>query len=105
VRKTDKAARYGGDEFVIILPHTEKAGARTLAVKLQQALRSQLFYSNKGDVLKVTGSFGVATFPEDAASCKELIGSADKAMYRVKEMSRDGVLAAGDEHTAPGNAA
>lgn len=103
IRKTDRAARYGGDEFVIILPQTEKAGARVLATKLLEALHDYPFVSNSGDRLKVTGSFGIASFPEDAVTASELINAADEAMYRVKETGRDGVLAAGKSESGPRN--
>ena len=95
IRKIDKAARYGGDEFVIILPHTEKSGASAFALKLHSELRNKAFFSNSGDLLAVTGSFGVASFPEDAESSSELISMADEAMYLVKEAGRDGVRVAG----------
>lgn len=95
IRKTDKAARYGGDEFVIILPQTDKSGASKFALKLHSELRKRDFYSNNGNRLAVSGSFGVASFPEDAQSSSELISMADEAMYLVKESGRDGVRVAG----------
>ncbi len=94
IRKTDRAARYGGDEFVIILPQTEKAGARTLAIKIMEALHKQCFFSNCGKRLEVTGSFGVSGFPDDAETSTELISAADTAMYLVKEQGRNGVSVA-----------
>jgi diguanylate cyclase (GGDEF)-like protein len=95
IRKTDKAARYGGDEFVIILPHTEKVGAYTFASKIHKELQAHSFLSLGGALLSVTGSFGVASFPEDALCSSELISAADDAMYRVKETGRNGVQVAG----------
>jgi len=95
IRKTDKAARYGGDEFVVILPHTEKLGAYTFATKLHRELQEHSFFSLDGTPLIVTGSFGVASFPEDALCSSELISAADDAMYRVKEAGRNGVQMAG----------
>jgi diguanylate cyclase (GGDEF)-like protein len=102
IRKTDKAARYGGDEFVIILPQTEKDGALTLAVKLQNALKEQPFISNNVELMTVTGSFGVATFPDDAQNSSELINAADEAMYLVKASGRNGVRVAGSCETENG---
>ncbi len=95
IRKADKAARYGGDEFVVILPHTEKIGAVTFASKLHKELESHPFFSLDGALLTVTGSFGVASFPEDALCSSELISAADDAMYRVKAAGRNGVQEAG----------
>jgi len=94
IRKTDKAARYGGDEFVIILPHTEKSGAFAFALKLHNELNKTGFYSDDGDLLAVSGSFGVASFPADAQSSAELISKADEAMYLVKKSGRNGVRVA-----------
>lgn len=95
IRKTDKAARYGGDEFVIILPHTDRSGALKFALKLHKDLNEKVFYSNDGDRLNVSGSFGVASYPDDALSSNELISLADEAMYLVKKTGRNGVHAAG----------
>jgi len=94
IRKTDKAARYGGDEFVIILPQTEKSGAFAFALKLHSELNKKTFYSNDGAHLTVSGSFGVASFPADAHSSAELVSKADEAMYLVKKSGRNGVLVA-----------
>lgn len=94
IRKTDRAARYGGDEFVVILPQTEKTGALNFAAKLREALTTETFTNNSGERLTVTGSFGVASYPEDAQSSSELISAADEAMYRVKASGRNGVQGA-----------
>lgn len=94
IRITDKAARYGGDEFVILLPQTDKSGACNFALKLHNELNEKSFFSNNGDRLTVAGSFGVASFPDDALNSSELISRADEAMYLVKETGRNGVRAA-----------
>lgn len=94
IRKICKAARYGGDEFVIILPSTGKSGAMTLATKLCELFRSYDFRDDRGVPFKMTASFGIATFPDDADSKDKLIRQADQAMYRVKETTRDAVLSA-----------
>jgi diguanylate cyclase (GGDEF)-like protein len=95
IRKADKAARYGGDEFVVILPHTEKSGAKRFAEKLLKELRTTKFFSNSGAHLNVSGSFGVAAFPEDSTTATELISAADEAMYLAKESGRNAVSVAG----------
>lgn len=94
IRKVCKAARYGGDEFVIILPNTGKSGAMTLATKLCELFRSYDFRDDEAVPFKMTASFGIATFPDDADSKDKLIQQADQAMYRVKESTRDAVLSA-----------
>jgi diguanylate cyclase (GGDEF)-like protein len=101
-RSSDKAARYGGDEFVVLLPHTDKTGAISFARKLHRAIEAETFSANSGMSLKITGSFGVATFPDDAGTSKELISAADQAMYRAKELGRNGVCLASDNDADAG---
>lgn len=93
-RKVNLSARYGGDEFIILLPATDKAGALVMAENLRQLLRKHAFPAGDGHSLHLTASFGVATFPGDADTKHDLIMLADQAMYRVKESTRDGVLGA-----------
>lgn len=94
VRKVDSAARFGGDEFVLMLPSTSKEWGRILAERLCRILRETAFTADNGASLTVTGSFGVASYPDDAESPRELLGMADKAMYHVKETTRDAVAVA-----------
>lgn len=89
VRDCDRAARYGGDEFVIILPQTGKQQAVSMAVKLLELMRSTRFLSDDNQEIRLTASFGVATFPEDGDNRLELVRSADIAMYDAKESGRN----------------
>jgi diguanylate cyclase (GGDEF)-like protein len=91
IRSTDVAARFGGDEYVILLPSTDKAGALTMVGKLRQRLREHRFHADDGQSISVTASFGIAALPEDALSKLDLMRLADQAMYRVKGTTRDGV--------------
>lgn len=91
IRKVDMAVRYGGDEFVIVLPNTPKNGAFTLVSNLRQKIKAHSFTASKGQRISITASFGIATFPDDAQTKLDLIRLADKAMYEVKETTRDGI--------------
>ena len=95
VRSVDSAFRYGGDEFVVLLPGTKKGAAAQTAHRLRVALRSAKYLVNENLEISISASFGVATFPEDGYSVHEMIGAADEAMYRVKNTERDGVGVAG----------
>ncbi len=93
VRKVDLAARYGGDEFIILLPATDKQGALIMANHLHRKMQEHLFLSADGPGMRVTASFGIANFPADADSQEDLVRLADLAMYRAKER-RNSVCAA-----------
>jgi diguanylate cyclase (GGDEF)-like protein len=89
IRDCDRAARYGGDEFVIILPQTGKQQALSMAEKLLDLMRSTKFFSDDNQEIHITASFGVATYPPDASNRTELVRAADIAMYEAKESGRD----------------
>jgi diguanylate cyclase (GGDEF)-like protein len=93
-RKVDMACRYGGDEFVIVLPHTSKDDAFNVAKKIKNSLKKKMFLKDDGLKIKITASFGVASIPSDSEDSIGLIRLADNAMYRVKGLSRDDVLMA-----------
>ncbi len=93
-RNTDMVCRYGGDEFIILMPETSKKNALYVANKLRNAVKKQEFLVDEGIKYRLTSSFGVASFPVDAKSKDELIQMADKAMYRIKNRDRDGVAEA-----------
>jgi diguanylate cyclase (GGDEF)-like protein len=93
-RQVDTVVRYGGDEFVVVLPETGKPPACALAERVCASFRKERFLSSRGVDLALTASFGVATYPDDAATEQELLARADEAMYRVKSATRNGVKAA-----------
>lgn len=94
LRETDIATRYGGDEFVLILPETTKENAYKVAKRLRENINSTNFISSDGINVKITASYGIATYPVDATDRLELLKLADQAMYRVKETTRDGIAMA-----------
>lgn len=88
-RAVDIIARYGGDEFIVILPETDMNRAYQVAERVRQAVGKFTFLANKGLQIKVTASFGVAGFPEHAENKTDLIHLADQAMYQAKVTGRD----------------
>jgi diguanylate cyclase (GGDEF)-like protein len=85
VRETDVVCRYGGDEFVVILPHTDEEQALSVAHRLERALRGrQVDVPDVGPVAIPHFSTGVSAFPSPASSREELIRQADQALYVTK---------------------
>jgi diguanylate cyclase (GGDEF)-like protein len=95
LRSTDVPVRYGGDEFVLLLPETSKDQAVDAANRIRAEIASAGFLADASfGPVRITASLGVATFPDDAQTPEALIARADAAMYLVKQGRRDGVLAA-----------
>src|SRR3954465_11047265 len=91
LRLIDFAFRYGGDEFVVLLPQTSKDQALVVAKRLRDALRASAFCREEGLNLNVRASIGVATYPHDAHSAHDVIRQADGMMYMVKNSTRDNI--------------
>lgn len=94
LRAVDVPVRYGGDEFVVVLPETLDQAAVAVAERLRRAISQYRFLRDRGLGLHVTGSFGVATFPHDASTGEALLKAADEAMYCAKSQGRDRVVSA-----------
>jgi len=93
VRKSDLAARFGGEEFAVLLASTDGAGAGHLAEKVRAEVeKARLVYD--GAKLAVTVSVGVAVWPEDGREPSVLVAAADRALYAAKEGGRNQVMAA-----------
>ena len=95
VRESDILARYGGDEFVVVLPETPASGALVIAERLRRAIEEHRFLEAQGISARISASFGIATYPDHALSPEGLIQKADQAMYRVKEREKNGIEVAG----------
>ena len=95
LRLIDYAFRYGGDEFVILLPQTGKEQALVVAKRLREALRTNTFCHEEKLNLRVRASMGLATFPHDAKTPQDVIRQADEMMYMVKNTTRDNIGIAG----------
>jgi diguanylate cyclase (GGDEF)-like protein len=91
LRLIDFAFRYGGDEFVVLLPQTGKDSAINVARRLQDSLRASVFCKEEGLNLNVRASMGMATFPHDAKTPHDIIRQADEMMYLVKNTTRDNI--------------
>lgn len=84
VRKTDFIARYGGDEFAVILPETNEAAAEQIASRMNRELEKHPFILSPGIDIHLGASIGFAAFPGNGVSSQQLIESADRALYRKK---------------------
>ncbi|MDB4988218.1 MAG: diguanylate cyclase [Myxococcaceae bacterium] len=98
VRQLDIPVRYGGEEFAILLPATDRAGAKIAAERLRKQLEKQEMMVGGGRAINVTASFGVATMdpkfqPDDAA---HLVKAADECVYAAKHAGRNRVVAHGE---------
>jgi len=91
VRESDILARYGGDEFVVVLPETPPGGALVIAERLRRAIEEHAFLGSQGLEARISASFGIASYPDHALTPEGLIQKADQAMYRVKERDKNGI--------------
>ena len=93
-RETDVVARFGGDEFALVLPETGGEGAFAVGERVRERVAAHRFLAGDGLDIHLTVSVGVATLPDVAASSEALMQAADTAMYRVKESGKNGIQAA-----------
>lgn len=90
------AVAYGGDEFVVVLPGADKSYAAIVAENIRNTIRSSVFLTAWGHQVRITASFGISSFPDDADDYTELLAVADKAMFWVKNSGKDRVEGAQD---------
>ena len=93
-RETDVVARFGGDEFALVLPDTGCEGAFAVGERIRERIAAHVFLAQDQLNIRLTASVGVATLPDVAASAEELVQAADKAMYAVKDTGKNGIQAA-----------
>ena len=90
IREVDCLARYGGDEFIIILPGTKKQSSVIIAEKLRHAVEeSSRSFQNKPGTIQITISLGIASFPNDTDIEEKLIRLTDRALYKAKKSGRN----------------
>lgn len=93
LRKTDIVCRFGGEEFIILLPEITKDQACKAANKLRKKIEQEQFEKEESQPnKKITISLGVAVFPDDAGGQKKLLKAADKALYTAKSIGRNCVV-------------
>ena len=90
-RETDIVARFGGDEFALVLPETGSEGAAMVGERIRDKIAAHRFLRKDGLDIKLSVSVGVATLPDVAASAEQLVKAADEAMYWVKEHGKNNV--------------
>lgn len=94
VRDVDTLARYGGDEFTILLVDTDHNEAMSVAQRIRRTVEEQIFEGGRDSSLRLTVSIGVATYPRHGDNRDSLLDAADKAMYRSKSQGRNRVCSA-----------
>ena len=94
VRQVDTVARYGGDEFTILLVDTGERVGRTVAERIRQSVERHAFEAGVGRTLRLSCSVGVATYPAHGRTREALLDASDKAMYRAKSQGRNRVVSA-----------
>ena len=98
LRHYDVAARFGGEEFCVLLPETTQEHALEIAERIRMAVAEQTFeVETSSEPVRATVSIGVASFPKDAVDSNELIHQADLAVYRAKLQGRNRVLGTSSE--------
>ncbi|HEY5519244.1 MAG TPA: diguanylate cyclase [Candidatus Limnocylindrales bacterium] len=100
IRVTDAAARYGGDEFVLMLPETDLSGAILVAEKVRVDI-SRISLPHNSSIIRTSASLGIVTFPDDGRTSAELMRRADMAMYEAKRRGRDQIVRFARETPAP----
>lgn len=91
VRLSDVVARYGGDEFIVLLPETQLSDAVMLAERMAHSIAEQEWPLTDGE-MSVTASLGCASFPEAGSQVQMLLKAADAALYRAKQAGRNTVF-------------
>jgi diguanylate cyclase (GGDEF)-like protein len=96
LRPDDSLVRYGGDEFIVLMPQTPQEEALEVVRRLRRTINGTLFLQKEGVNLHLTASYGIATLPQDAQDRETLLRIADRAMFRSKGRGKDGIMVGRD---------
>jgi diguanylate cyclase (GGDEF)-like protein len=88
--------RYGGEEFAVLLPHTDLEGGVVRAERIRQAVEHAAFPGREGGTIRLTITIGVAAYPRHGASMDALVDAADAAMYVAKRLGKNAVAVASE---------
>jgi len=91
-RETDTSVRYGGEEFIIVLPNTPEEETIFLAERIRKAVQEHNFVISDTEKVNITMSGGIASYPKNAADAKSLLNAADTALYAAKAAGKNVVL-------------
>jgi diguanylate cyclase (GGDEF)-like protein len=95
LRGTDLLGRYGGEEFLLVLPETDRAGAMVVAEKVRRLISGHPFpFADNQPLGCISVSGGAATFPDDGRDSTRLLRLADDALYAAKRQGRNRILSA-----------
>ncbi len=94
LRRNDVFSRFGGEEFILLLPETRHEDAFIIAENVRNRIEEHTFTSENKKILKVTMSIGVASYPLHALIGENLISRADQALYQAKDSGRNNVKSA-----------
>lgn len=92
VRQSDVVGRWGGEEFILILPDTGRSQAVEIAERIRRALKGKVVYTEDARPVHFTSSFGISVYPEDGEDLDTLIKVADDKLYLAKKEGRDMVI-------------
>jgi diguanylate cyclase (GGDEF)-like protein len=87
----DILIKYGGDEFIVLFPGSSKTRAVKHSEKILRAIKESTYLKSEAEPVRITASAGIATYPEDAGTKKELLILADNALFKIKKATKDSV--------------